>query len=312
MIKNNPIFYPSVSSVAKNRLTALEHIEILSALKYPYLLISAFDIFHLNTIEKEKFQTILKAFENEQVDLIIDSGMYEKVWSQNDSWSFEQYESVVKDLSYSFVFNFDEYINPKDMPIDAIIKSINQKNIKNLAPILHTTNNDDLPELCYQIAKLDNVDVIAIPERELGNGILEGVQTVSKIKQKLAQIDKYKKIHILGTGNPLSILIYSAFGIDSFDGLDWCQTVVDYESATLHHSLQLDFFAHQSKMGEQKDISYITRLFAHNLEFYIEWMKNINFEIQNDSMDEMLKFYLPKSISNIILQLYGEYNAATN
>ena len=132
MIKNYPIFYPSVSSVAKNRLTVLEHIEILSALKYPSLLISAFDIFHLNTIEKEKLQAILKTFESEQVDLIIDSGMYEKVWSQNDSWSYEQYKNVVKNLSYNFVFNFDEYINPKYLPTDEIIKSINQKDIKML------------------------------------------------------------------------------------------------------------------------------------------------------------------------------------
>lgn len=311
-MKNQPIFYPSVSSVAKNRLTALEHIEILSALKYPSLLISAFDIFHLNTTEKEKLGIILKTFKSNNIDLIIDSGMYEKVWSQKESWSFEQYKSVVKNLSYNFVFNFDEYINPKDIPTSEIINSINQNDTKSLVPILHTKNNDDLPELCYEIAKLDNVDVIAIPERELGNGILEGVQTVSKIKQKLLQIDKYKKVHILGTGNPLSILIYSAFGIDSFDGLDWCQTVVDFESATLHHSLQLDFFAHQSNFGELKDISYITRLFAHNLEFYDDWMKNINLEIQNDSISEMLKFYLPKSISNTILQLYGEYHAATN
>jgi hypothetical protein len=59
MIKNYPIFYPSVSSVAKNRLTVVEHIEILSALKYPSLLISAFDIFHLNTIEKENQDNLL-------------------------------------------------------------------------------------------------------------------------------------------------------------------------------------------------------------------------------------------------------------
>jgi hypothetical protein len=48
-----------------------EHIEILSALKYPSLLISAFDIFHLNTIEKEKLQAILKTFESKQVNLIL-------------------------------------------------------------------------------------------------------------------------------------------------------------------------------------------------------------------------------------------------
>lgn len=311
-MKNKPIFYPSVSSVAKNRLTALEHIEILSVLNYPNFLISAYDIFNLNVQEREKFNDIYKNLIQQDKDLIIDSGMYEKVWAKDDSWCFENYKKTVESIKYNFVFNFDEYINPKDIPLERIVKSVTKSDIIGLSPILHTNKIADLPDLCLEVAKLDEVEIIAIPERELGNGIIEGINTILKIKQKLSTLKKYKRIHILGTGNPISILLYSAFGVDSFDGLDWCQTVVDYDSAILHHSLQLDFYAHQSELGNMEDISYNTRLLAHNLEFYLLWMKEINKEIQNNSIQDMLKYYLPKSILTDVLRIYGAYSETTN
>lgn len=311
-MKNKPIFYPSVSSVAKNRLTALEHIEILFALNHPNFLISAYDIFHFNDAEQKVFKELYQNIIQKDTDLIIDSGMYERVWARDDTWSFENYKTTVEDIKYNFVFNFDEYINPKDIPLENIVKSIKNSKIVGLSPILHTNKITDLPDLCLEVAKLDEVEVIAIPERELGNGIVEGINTISKIRQKLSTLKKYTKIHILGTGNPISLLLYSAFGVDSFDGLDWCQTVVDYDSATLHHSLQLDFYAHQSKFGNMKEISYNTRLLAHNLEFYLLWMEEINKEIANNSIQEMLKYYVPKSILSEILEAYGIYSKKSN
>jgi len=307
-MKNNPIFYPSVSSVAKNRLAVLDHIEILVALNHPHFLISAYDIFHLNKSEKETFKQIQQKLIDNKIDIIVDSGMYEKVWAQDDEWCYDHYKETIDLLSYNFVFNYDKYINPANMPSQQIIDSMNKSTIKNLSPIIHTKNIEDLPNLCLEVAKLENVNCIAIPERELGYGVLEGIRTVSKIKKLFNKQGCNKKIHILGTGNPISILMYSAFGINSFDGLDWCQTVVDYGSATLHHSLQLDFFAHQSKLGANKDIGYNTRLLAHNLEFYLLWMEEISREINNNSMVDMLKFYLPKSIEKEVVKLYESYN----
>ena len=310
-MNNTPIFYPSVSSVAKNRLSAFEHIEVLSALNYPNFLISAYDVFHFNKEEKEKFQSIQKNLMSNGVDILVDSGMYEKVWAQDETWSFEKYSKTIETLNYKYVFNFDKYINPKDIPLNDILASIQDSTISNLSPILHTNKIEDLSDLCYEIAQLDKVEMIAIPERELGNGILEGIKTISKIRQKLSKLDKYKKIHILGTGNPISILLYSAFGVDSFDGLDWCQTVVDYDSATLHHTLQLDFFSHQSKLGNEKEISFYARLLAHNLEFYLLWMSEINEEIKKNSVNDMLKYYLPKTIITDIERMYGAHCEAT-
>ncbi len=298
---NISIFYPSVSSVAKNKLSVMEHIEILLALGHPHFLISAYDFANLSSEEKKRLNN--KVAEN-GIDLLLDSGMYEKAWASDAKWEKSQYAETIKQINYSHVFNFDEYINPKDMPIEQIITSINESKIPNLVPIIHTSKIEDLPALCVEIATLETVEMIAIPERELGNGILEGVHTILQIREQLQQLGKYTKIHLLGTGNPLSLLIYSAFGVDSFDGLDWCQTVADFDTATLHHSLQLDFFAHQSHFGANEDMSYMVRLFAHNLEFYTQWMKEINRELSQGTIDQMMRYYLPKNIQISILEAY--------
>ena len=294
-------FYPSVSSVAKNKLSVMDHIEILLALRCPHFLISAYDFSHLTNNDKEKINS--KIVEN-NIDLLLDSGMYEKAWSGNAKWDYEKYLETIKKIRYNHVFNFDEYINPTDVPIDEIATSVNESDISNLVPIVHTSKIEDLPSLCVEVASLDNVEMMAIPERELGNGIMEGVYTIIQIREKLKKLEKYTKIHLLGTGNPLSLLIYSAFGVDSFDGLDWCQTVADFETATLHHSLQLDFFAHQSHYGASRDMSYMVRLFAHNLEFYTQWMEEINKELSQGNIDQMMQYYLPNEIGSKIMKVY--------
>jgi hypothetical protein len=95
------------------------------------------------------------------------------------------------------------------------------------------------------------------------------------IRETLNETGRYYPVHIVGTGNPLSILIYATCGADSFDGLDWCQTVGDHATGRLYHSLQLDFFAHQTPYGSEAKLPYLPRALAHNLMFYQGWMEKI-------------------------------------
>ena len=66
------IFYPSVSSVAQNKLSAMEHIEMLFALGHPHFLISAYDFANLFSEEKKRLNN--KVVEND-TDLLLDSGI---------------------------------------------------------------------------------------------------------------------------------------------------------------------------------------------------------------------------------------------
>jgi len=76
------------------------------------------------------------------------------------------------------------------------------------------------------------------------------------------------------TGNPISIAVYAVAGADSFDGLEWCQTVVDFESAQLFHLSHADFFRAQTQWGDS-ELSFAVRTLAHNLEFFADWMTRL-------------------------------------
>ncbi|MFZ2147909.1 MAG: hypothetical protein WAV28_11875 [Sedimentisphaerales bacterium] len=163
-------------------------------------------------------------------------------------------------------------------------------------PLIHAQYPDDFQLICNQVAKRSNPALIAVPERELGEGVLAIAQTVRSIREGLNKTGQYYPLHIVGAGNPLSILIYTACGADSFDGLDWCQTVVDHATAYLHHSLQLDFFAHQTPNISKLKLPYLTHAFAHNLVFYLGWMEKIRGSIEEGNVAEMTARFIPPEI----------------
>lgn len=80
--------------------------------------------------------------------------------------------------------------------------------------------------------------------------------------------------NLLGTGNPISMAIYTIMGADSFDGLEWCQTVVDYDTAYLFHFSQAEFFFNNNSL-EGADLPYTLKTLTHNLLFYSKWMKDL-------------------------------------
>jgi queuine/archaeosine tRNA-ribosyltransferase len=100
-------------------------------------------------------------------------------------------------------------------------------------------------------------------------------------------------LHLLGTGNPLSILVYAMAGADSFDGLEWCRTTVDYQTAKLHHVSQWDMFSQQSGLQLRK-LPYRAGALIHNLRFYSQWMDQIRWAIRAHQEVELLEKYMSR------------------
>lgn len=80
-------------------------------------------------------------------------------------------------------------------------------------------------------------------------------------------------------------------GADSFDGLEWCQTVVDCETGLLHHFSQADFFAEQTAWGGH-GLSFQARTLAHNLEFFSDWMQRLRDAIEQKQLSEFCRLNL--------------------
>jgi hypothetical protein len=108
----------------------------------------------------------------------------------------------------------------------------------------------------------------------------------------------------LGTGNPISLAVFSIEGADSFDGLEWCQTVVDHESGLLFHLSQADFFIGQTAWSDA-DIPFRIKVLAHNLEFYRDWMSRLQRANTKELRVEFCKFNFPDRIYKLCSESFG-------
>lgn len=162
----------------------------------------------------------------------------------------------------------------------------------NIIPIVHA-ETEKFPQILQSVAHTINPIMIAIPERELGAGIIATAKTLIKIREALNETGGYYPIHLLGTGNPLSMLIYAVCGADSFDGLEWCQMVLNYNTGLPHHLQHYDFFECQSDFRSIPGFSRDLSAMMHNLDFYLAWMKKIREAIAGREAVTLLKEYLP-------------------
>ena len=134
-----------------------------------------------------------------------------------------------------------------------------------------------------------------MPERRLGDGILARAHSVAAIRHELDKQGRYIALHLLGTGNPISIAIYAVLGADSFDGLEWCQTVVDFDTASLFHLSQFDFFDQQSAWADA-GLSFHAQALTHNLEFYVNWMRRLRASIHEGKAVDFCRFSFPERV----------------
>ncbi len=302
-----PVFYPSVSSVAKNTWGVIDHIELLVSFNFPQFLVSCFDI-HKNKNNSDLKKALMTACDQNQI-LLFDSGIYEVVWSKSKRWNRRKYLKTLADNRVSHAFCFDEYVTFKNKTVQPshisgdISKIVKQINKPIISPIIHCKSIEDYIRYCVDISKNSRPKLLAIPERELGSGMIEVAINISRIRDALNKLETYQNLHILGTGNPLSMMVYSFVGADSFDGLDWCQTVVDYETATLHHTLHFDLYAHQGRWGNEKDMGLLTKCYLHNLDFYDKWMEQLRVSIATGQKESMISKYIKGPQRDIINNL---------
>ena len=292
-----PCFFPSISSL-RTQLNPLAYLQILKASTYPCFLISAYDLYHSKD-DRNEMENLLEQASNRK-SILLDSGYYESSWKVDDDWTEDKYWEVLRSCDFSFAFSFDKKGELKATAEDGIIKEVISQWVKdpdatdrgNIIPIIHS-EPDKFPNILRGIAQKINPVMLAVPERELGDGIFATAKTIFNIREALNQTGTYYPIHLLGTGNPLSILVYTICGANSFDGLEWCQMVINHDTALPYHLQHYDFFDCQSDWhsihGYSRDLAALT----HNLAFYYQWMEQIREAIRQGQAISLLQDFLP-------------------
>jgi len=305
-----PIYFPSISSV-KTAMPPQEYLRLLLSMRRlnRQFLVSAFDLAGIE--QPQSAQEALASAHQTDIITLMDSGNYESFWKNAQAvWRQPNFHKILVGFPCDLAFGFDEQQPPTnaDEHLALIVERWQTDQIAagscQIIPIVHAVASE-LPALCAAVAAKTGVTILAVPERRLGNGILERAHAVKAVREALNELGRYVVLHLLGTGNPISIVLYSAMGADSFDGLEWCQTVVDHETGLLYHLSQADFFAGQTTWGDDGLLSFQARTLAHNLEFFSDWMQRLRNAINREKLPEFCHSNLPSRVYQHIVNIAG-------
>lgn len=288
-----PAKFLSISS-HETRLDPLPAVQAVQLCGAPSILVSAYDT-HPDGCAVS-IPKLLADYRNSGGTLLMDSGNYEASRRGDKSWKKEKLWEALAFIEPDMAFCFDEFDVPKS--INDIVKGViaatrrDQERTKALMlPIVHTSrrwdgsyDSDKLPAIIKGVANELRPEIIAVPERELGSGLVQRAQTVRAIRSALNELDWYQPVHLLGTGNPWSIIVLSAAGADTFDGLEWCRTVVDHDSGKLHHDQHYDFFSFQdgrdpssilAEVVRNPHINFAGKVAFHNISFFLQFTQEL-------------------------------------
>lgn len=314
-----PAFVFSLSSF-ETQLNPLDGLELMGALAPPACLISAYDAnAHVGKRRNTKFWGAVDSVRQSESLLFLDSGNYEASRNHNyrskkntGGWCVELFHEVALEVAADIVFSFDQ-VDPKGSiakTIESTLVGYERDMFKTglgreiLCPIVHLPVGTrdvvvDAAEIVAQIAREIRPALIAIPERELGDGILMRMKTVKAIRRALNNLGFYQPLHILGTGNPTSIAALALCGGDCFDGLEWCRTAANYDTPSLLHfqhfdALYVNFGGRVSKkearsLVELESAPFALRAASYNYDYFCDWMAYVQTMLRSAEPEKLLR-----------------------
>lgn len=305
-----PCFFPSVSSV-KTNLMPVDYVELLDAAAHPHFLVSAYDIANCSPEQRPRMNNTLSRSKGRGTAILMDSGNYERFWKGEPAWTPHRFHEVTKTTEHDLCFCHDNQNPPytTEAIVEDVVASVlrdQEHALGTVAPIIHGPR-ELLPSAARMVSAQLFPVLLAIPERALGDGIIARTHTVRRLREALDELGFYCPLHLLGTGNPLSIVVYAMAGADSFDGLEWCQTIVDHDTGKLFHFQQWDLFKDQTEWGNYGELPYIQSALMHNLEFYRTFMADLREALMNEETEELLRRYADyKQASLLIKAINGD------
>ncbi|TPN75447.1 hypothetical protein FJ987_29740 [Mesorhizobium sp. CU2] len=306
---DGPVLIPSISNFETQGL-AVEAIKLQHALNEPITLVSAHD----TAGNKDLVDRVIEFRDNNKL-VFIDSGGYESsrigryVDNYSKKWDFAAFRQAVTSCPYDLAASYDYFIEESMSAGDYAYKLLDGMRDHDfiddgkLVPVVHLKDfsgarylsRSEAVDIVDRVAIELDPQFIAIPERELGNGLAQKAELVRAIVDKLRSKGRRTELHILGCGNPLSFAILANAGIAMADGLEWCRTLVGPQFH-LHHFQQAELFpqpenAVYNPMAElirDEVDSYQTKTLARNLHALQGFAQQVSGAIRAGSMKDFV------------------------
>lgn len=323
-----PTVFLSVSSF-ETQLIPHEAVKALSVARAPAVLVSAWDL--VKRRDPNSLIDELIKYKDNGGFLLLDSGNYEASRLSAKRWTTSDFHEAMRTVSFDWAFCFDK-TNPRNeatrsaeelaTKIIAVVNRDQTFTDSPVLPIIHAPRlksggykAEIIPTVARLVAEAIHPPMIGIPERELGDGLSQRVATMQAVRHELDRLPVYQPIHLLGTGNPWTVGIMAAAGADSFDGLEWCRTVVDHETDRLNHFQHFDLFTDQTRFADlaiasqaldDAGVGFAGKVAFHNIDYFMRFNVRLQEMAREDRLESFVTSRLGKAATEMLLRLNPE------
>lgn len=311
-----PALFLSVSS-HETQLVPRDAVRALRVFGAPTILVSAYDL-----VNRRKPQELIKElteYRDSGGFVLIDSGNYEASRLGTRRWKVEDLKEALAQTPHDWAFCFDvmKPLHDPDRAIDQIVEAVERDKTFTIAPVLpiiHVPTRKQggyklqhVPRIIREVADRLEPHLIAIPERELGPGLIARAKTIRAIREELSNLSFYQPLHVLGTGNPWSMAVLTAAGADSFDGLEWCRMVADHATDRLHHFQHFDFFTYQTSVADSSitrealidpAVDFAGKVAFHNLDYFTAHVEKMREAVTEGNIEAFVTGLAGKDMVN--------------
>jgi queuine/archaeosine tRNA-ribosyltransferase len=291
-----PTYFPAISSydIKYSFRSLIRHFTY-----YPRVLISAYDWYFL----KDKIRGEIDRAIEKIPFIFLDSGVFEASKKDDKRWTEELHKNATSKIKFDFHSSFDvlpskSTRNFTQKTIDGVLRSREQCDKAGFVPIIHGSPKglvDTVDKLTENFPDLCNF--VAIAERDCGDSIFEKARTVHRIRKLLDSGEPNNQsriLHLLGCGDPISILLFIFAGANSFDSLDWIKYTFHPDRLGLVNFSHLDLLNCDCIFCSGPKKNYVERVLMHNLWFYQNCLQQIKTRIEENTLEPLLERYFRK------------------
>jgi hypothetical protein len=323
IIVDTPLLVPSFSSKGftfkKDDVSEIADVLTLSQeFLTGSLLISAYDIYHNHIPFSENVLgtelTILDSGGYETSD-IYDLSATSKYSFPIKDWTHDKYEEVISrwpQHKAGIIVSYDHGAERHELDVQIKqAKKLFSKNKHFLSDFLIKPETNDqryikIEHVIDKIKKFKDFSIIGVTEKELGNSILDRMLHIAKIRTALDDERNSAPLHIFGSLDPISSLLYFFAGAEIFDGLTWLKysyfngsAIYQSNYGVLNAELGINLRDSQVRSKSIVNNIYTLEKMTYLMNNFIE---SSNFEIFAE-LDSDLPIYLKKSVETFQTRL---------
>jgi hypothetical protein len=308
-----PVLVPSVSSF-ETQLNPVDALRLQYTLQEPISLVSAYDV----AFDRGNLVPLCKTFRDQGV-LLLDSGGYESSRisryapdKKQERWTFAKYAKIAAEDIYDFIFSYDYFLDEKESSSAFLARIMREfrahsdvLDITKLIPVIHLQTLDgkrpftkeEAIGLFATVATEIDCRFVAVPERELGDGLPARAHLTQRITSAMRENASDCSLHILGCGNLLSFSALAVAGAMMCDGLEWCRTLAA-DNFHLHHFQHKDLFVdpeyYKSNpivefLKEAATLNYPTSVAVRNLLSFQAFTQSLHGRLNRRTVHEFVR-----------------------